>query len=143
NWIWRWDIAFAVALGLFAALLDFGIALGLSSHPYASRTLLLCGCMGLVYAAADVAEDLKLASILSNRGAVPAASPAEDAVGVSADPHHVDPGEAAAANFLTRIKIVSLTLSVSGAVIFVVLSIVSALIKLASGHSIGDATATS
>lgn len=62
----RWDIVFAIALGLFTALFDFGMANALLSHPYASRVMLLLACMGVVYGAADVAEDIKLASILTN-----------------------------------------------------------------------------
>jgi hypothetical protein len=59
--------------------------------------------MGILYGVADVAEDLKLASILSAHGSI-------------------DAGETAAANFLTRIKFVTITLSGVGIAVFLALS---------------------
>ena len=125
-----WDIVFAIALALFVALFDFGVATALLPHPYASSILLLLAGMGVLYGAADVAEDLKLASILSGwhrthrseaQGS-PSEEPRKPTLG------QIDSGEAAAANVLTRIKLVAITLSVIGLVIFLVLWAIATLI---------------
>jgi hypothetical protein len=98
------DIEFAVSLMIFTALVDFGVATVLSpQYPYLSRFAVLAACMGLLYGVADVAEDLKLASILKA-------------------PSRIDAGETAAANFLTRIKFVTITLSGIGIAVFLALS---------------------
>jgi hypothetical protein len=68
---------------------------------------LLCGCMGILYGVADVAEDVKLTSTLRYRT--------------------IDPAEAAAANVLTRIKLVTIVLSIVGALVFATLSAVTRL----------------
>jgi hypothetical protein len=57
--------------------------------------------MSIAYGIADVAEDLKLASILGH-------------------PDKIDPAEAAAANMLTRIKLTTISLSLTGLVLFVI-----------------------
>ena len=104
----RWDILFAVALATVVALVDFGIAKALvSTHPSWARFAIVTGCMGVLYGVADAAEDFKLASILRQH-------------------ETIDAGEVAAANFLTRVKIVALTASGVGIVIYLVLSAVAA-----------------
>lgn len=103
------DIVFAAALGLFAALFDFGVATALLPKcPLTGDVMLFCAGMGLVYGCADVAEDLKLTSILKDWHS---ASGAGQHI-------HIDGGEAAAANALTRIKMVTLTLSIAGIAAF-------------------------
>jgi membrane protein implicated in regulation of membrane protease activity len=62
--------------------------------------------MGILYGFADAAEDIKLASILAHPG-------------------DIDMGEAAAANVLTRLKFVTITLSVVGLVVFAILSAIA------------------
>ena len=59
--------------------------------------------MAILYGIADVAEDLKLASILKH-------------------PQSIDRADAAAANMLTRIKITALIPSVIGVAIYLVIS---------------------
>jgi hypothetical protein len=78
--------------------------------------------MGIVYGAADVAEDLKLASILDDWRRRPRHH------GVAPEAVDMDGGEAAAANALTRIKLVTICLSVAGALAFAVLSSLARLI---------------
>jgi hypothetical protein len=104
----RWDAAFAVCLALFTALLNFSASTLLVAHPLAARAMLVLAAMGLVYGVADVAEDFKLASILER------STRAEQV-------EHVDGGEAAVANMLTRVKVVSLILSGTGVVTFWIL----------------------
>src|SRR5437588_60754 len=59
------DILFAVGLGAFVVLVDVFISSTLATaHPILARASWIGACMGLVYTAADIAEDLKLASIL-------------------------------------------------------------------------------
>jgi hypothetical protein len=104
------DIVFAIALALFAALLDFGVATALLAQPWAGRAVLVCSAMALLYGAADVAEDIKLRTILLR-------------------PHEIDAAETAAANALTRMKLVSLSLSISGVATFAALSTIAAVVK--------------
>lgn len=122
----NWDIVFAVALGLFVALAEFSIAAALFACPLLSGAVLVFAGMGLVYGAADVAEDLKLVSILKDWQRANARS--------GAAPTHVDGGEAAAANALTRIKLVAVTLSVGGVAIFAILSVIAAAIAYFTPH---------
>ncbi len=114
----RFDIPLAVGLGAFAILVDLALSNALSAdYPVWSRAAFIGACMALVYMAADIAEDLKLAAILGS-----AATPGEDAVGA------IDPGEAAAANMLTRVKIVTLILSGVAVVVVLALSAVAAIV---------------
>ena len=95
------DLWFAAGLGAFVILVDVALADALSTeYPFWARAAWIGACMGLVYLAADVAEDLKLASVLDR-----AATGGEDAVAA------IDAGEAAAANMLTRVKLVAITLA--------------------------------
>jgi hypothetical protein len=115
------DIVFAAALGLFVALFEFDVATVLLPQcPILSGALMFFACMGAVYGAADVAEDLKLMSILKDWSRA-STNDAEARIGV-------DGGEAAAANALTRIKIVTISLSILGAVVFLIFSGVAAVI---------------
>jgi hypothetical protein len=116
----RWDILFAIALGLFAALFDSGVATALLPyHLYTSCALLLLACMGIVYGAADVAEDFKLASILDDWCCI------HDSPGGDSAKEIIDRGEAAAVNFLTRVKIVAIILSGVGVLVFLALSLIA------------------
>jgi len=111
------DLWLAAGLGAFIVLVDLGIADALAeSHPLWARAAWIGACMGLVYAVSDIGEDLKLGSILQRAG-----GSGEDAAGA------VDPGEAAAANMLTRVKLVSITLSGVGMAVFLVLAAVAAM----------------
>ena len=131
----RWDIVFAISLALFVALSEFAVATLLlhHRHEFIGCAVLFFACMGLVYGAADVAEDLKLAYILKDwrREEVAAktgsrASPHDDSGDSKHEEVHIDGGEAAAANALTRIKIVAICLSVLGAVVYKVLLVIAA-----------------
>jgi hypothetical protein len=109
------DIVFAAAFGLFLTLFEFDIATFLlKQYPTVSGAVLFFACMGAVYGVADVAEDLKLISILKDWCSAPADG--------AADHIHIDGGEAAAANALTRIKIVTIILSTLGCAVFLILS---------------------
>jgi hypothetical protein len=116
----NWDIVFAVSLALFVALFEFGAAT-LLTQPAAKGAMLFCAGMGIVYGAADVAEDIKLILILRDWHRLVIAS-AKNGGGAEA---HIDPGEAAAANALTRIKFVTICLSALGGVVFGILSFVA------------------
>jgi hypothetical protein len=113
----RFDVPLAVGLGAFAILVDLALFAVLSAdYPVWSRAAFIGACMGLVYMAADIAEDLKLATILGH-----VVKPRDDKAA------QIDPGEAAAANMLTRVKIVTLVLSGVGVVVVLVLSAVAAI----------------
>jgi hypothetical protein len=131
----RWDIVFAISLALFAALSEFALATLLLQHrhEFMGCAFLFFACMGLVYGAADVAEDLKLAYILKDwrreEAAVkthPKASPHDDSGDSKHEEVHIDGGEAAAANALTRIKFATICLSALGVVVYKVLSLIAA-----------------
>jgi hypothetical protein len=134
----HWDIVFAAALGLFITLCAFDAAtLPLFSNWWAYWVFLFFACMGAVYGAADVAEDLKLASILKDwQCAVEEAKlqPTADGHPAAVD---IDGGEAAAANALTRIKLVAIFFSLLGVVVFFILNGVAWLIH---GSSRGPAS---
>jgi hypothetical protein len=130
-----WDIVFAVSLALFVALSEFAVATLLlhHRHEFIGCAVLFFACMGLVYGAADVAEDLKLAYILKDWRREEAAAKthskasAHDDIGDSKHEEvHIDGGEAAAANALTRIKFVAIFLSVLGAIVYGALSVIAA-----------------
>jgi hypothetical protein len=106
NFVLRWDILFAFFLASFIVL--FWLAVG-SLSPGLSRLAIFCECMGILYGFADIAEDLKLISIL-------------DDPYLADHPDAIDPANAAAANTLTRIKIVSLSLSLVGLLVFAVVA---------------------
>jgi len=129
-----WDIVFAVSLALFVVLSEFAVATLLLHHRHELMgcAVLFFACMGLVYGAADVAEDLKLAYILKDwrreQAAAkthPKASPHDDSGDSKHEEVHIDGGEAAAANALTRIKIVAICLSVLGGVVYKALSLIA------------------
>jgi hypothetical protein len=104
----RWDFLFAVLLATVVGLIDFGIAKTVADiHPSWTRVAILAGCMAILYGAADIAEDFKLVTILRM-------------------PDEIDAGEAAAANFLTRAKLVALTASGFGIAIYLTLYAIAA-----------------
>jgi len=95
------DIAFAILTGLFAAFADIGIALAVSK-PSIQLIFICLAAVGLVYGIADVLEDIALINILKI-------------------PSLVDANQAARANFLTRIKVLAMTASLSGGTLFIFL----------------------
>jgi hypothetical protein len=105
------DIAFAVALGVFAALVALGLApLVPFWQPWTGYVMVVLACLGLIYGFADVAEDWALFTILGK--GLP-----------------VDRTAAAAANALTRVKIATISLSLIGGVVFLVLSLAARLLS--------------
>lgn len=99
------DIGFAIALAAITVWLWYRIAVTPMGCTFLNWLALPLGAMAILYGIADVAEDLKLSSILSQ-------------------PQAIDRAEAAAASTLTRIKFVTLFLSAIGAAIFVAYLIV-------------------
>ena len=127
------DLAYALALATITAYVWFRLALGYA--PSAPQSWLSSavvwfapyfGAMAIAYGAADIAEDLKLASILWPRGQDP-----EEEL-------EIDRAEAAAANMLTVIKMLSLFLSVIGFVLFLLLRWLQSTTKLLSGMLAAD-----
>lgn len=118
------DLVFAAAFGLFVALLEFDVATVLLPRwPLCAGAVMFCAAMAVVYGAADVAEDLKLMSILKDwRTATSGRSVARVDRGddSSVEEPYIDGGEAAAANALTRIKFVTVVLFVPGGPMFAV-----------------------
>jgi hypothetical protein len=107
--IWN-DVVFAVALALFTALVAVGIAPYLRWKPWSGYLMLFFAAMGLLYGIADLAEDWKLKTIL------------DPAAPVNADDANV-------AKWLTRAKLVSITLSGIGAATFELLQLVAKLLR--------------
>ena len=107
--VWN-DVAFAVTLAIFTAMAAVGIAPYLPGQPWTGYMMLVLACSGLIYGIADLAEDWKLLAILE-KGAP------------------VDPADATEANTLTRIKLVTITLSIIGGAMFLLLTLMSNLLK--------------
>jgi hypothetical protein len=106
------DIAFAVSLAASIVLFWLAFATVSWAPPWLRGLAIFAAFLGALYGVADVAEDLKLVAILR-------------------DPRKtIDPAQAAAANFLTRLKFVTILLSVVGVLFFIVLSVVN---KVAPG----------
>jgi hypothetical protein len=103
NILKRSDICFAIALAAVTAFVCYEIAVAPPRCVLFNWAALPLGAMAILYGIADVAEDLKLASILKH-------------------PQSIDRADAAAANMLTRIKITALILSVIGVAIYLVIS---------------------
>jgi hypothetical protein len=113
------DIAYAVALAAVTAYAWFRLAVACSPSAadswIASALVWLApffGAMAIAYGVADIAEDLKLASILW---------PKATASNPDRYPDVIDRADAAAANMLTRIKMMSLGLSLIGYGLFCLL----------------------
>jgi hypothetical protein len=103
NILKRSDICFAIALAAVAAFVCYEIAVApLLWGPFKWAAVPL-GAMAILYGIADVAEDMKLASILKH-------------------PQNIDRADAAATNMLTRLKMTALTLSGIGIAIFLVIA---------------------
>ena len=115
------DIVFAAAMGLFIALFEFDVATVLLPRcPALSGAVMFFAGMGAVYGAADIAEDLKLISILKDWRTAASGDPEGNL--------RIDGGEAAAANALTRIKFVTISLSILGGAVFVIFFLIAAAI---------------
>jgi hypothetical protein len=94
------DTFFAIALAMLTAIGWYVVAVSPMPWTWLNWLALPAGAMAILYGVADIAEDLKLGSLLSN-------------------PDKIDPAEAFAANMLTRVKIVTLWLSLLGVLIYV------------------------
>jgi hypothetical protein len=104
--LWN-DFAFAIALAMTIVLLSLGLAPLLPWQPASGHIGLALACLGLGYGAADMAEDCRLARLLRARGVA------------------IAPSAAAAANWMTRLKLVLISLSIIGLALFWVLVLVS------------------
>ena len=131
--ILSWDIGFALAFAAFVVAADMTMAEWLAACPWAARACLILACMGLLYGAADVAEDVMLRKIFRNAesiearrqaGAIPHAATAEQVAEKTVALREAELADAAqtdAANALTRLKMVTLFLSVIGIAVFYVI----------------------
>jgi hypothetical protein len=97
--LWTSDLCFAVFVATVSAYIWWRIAVTPVGYAFVNWAALPLGAMAILYGIADVAEDLKLASMLKY-------------------PHTIDQAEAAATNMLTRVKIVTISLSLIGLAIF-------------------------
>jgi hypothetical protein len=97
----RSDICFAIALAAITAFVWYRIAVTPLDCDGLNWAALPFGAMAILYGIADVTEDMKLAAILRH-------------------PRSIDRAEAAATSTLTRLKRVTLLLSVIGVVIFLI-----------------------
>jgi hypothetical protein len=93
------DLGFAFFVAAVSTYIWWRIADTRLGCPVVNWAALPLGAMAILYGIADIAEDLKLSSILEH-------------------PNAIDRAEAAATNMLTRIKLVTICLSLIGLVIF-------------------------
>jgi hypothetical protein len=103
--LWN-DVVFAASLGLFTALFWFWVYSVVTPDPLLSRLAEFFSTMGLLHGLADVAEDLWLAQLLSQ------SSP-------------VSRSEAMLAQSLTRLKFLTIVLSLMGALMFAVFTTIA------------------
>jgi hypothetical protein len=108
------DLGFAVATAAIAAYIWGRLAVTDMNFAVINWAALPLGAMAVLYGIADVAENLKLSSILKH-------------------PEAIDQAEAAATNALTRIKRVTIILSIFGVIVFFVCAIAPALASRGSG----------
>jgi hypothetical protein len=131
------DIGFAVSFAAFIACAAFLAAEWFAGWPWAARACAISGCLGVVYGAADVAEDIKLRSILAHaRRVVDSKMTGESLVSGTA---LADAAEVDAANALTRVKLVAILASGIGVIAFLILV---ALDRIVVGISGGQAAGT-
>jgi hypothetical protein len=134
------DMWFAVSFAAFIVCCASFIAEIVVSILWIHRLFIIWSCLGAVYGAADVAEDLKLRSILRHaRSATSllttdASEPPAPAALGQAD--LVDAAEVDAANALTRIKMVTIVASIVGFFAFCFLLIASDIVVRTSGRSV-------
>lgn len=118
--ILRLDFGFAIFLAVFVACTGMLAADYLGTSPWVARAATLSAGLGVVCGAADVAEDLKLRSILEHAERVLGARQLSVSAPRSTSDDHAAVLEAAdaaqvdAANALTRIKLVMLEASIIG-----------------------------
>jgi hypothetical protein len=105
----RRDMLAAIGLALFAATVDAQIAVAWSDNVWLSRIASFACGMALVYGASDLAENRKLATVLRSKP--------------------INRAQTAAANVLTRVKMMSIFLSGAGFLAYVVLKVISSLIE--------------
>lgn len=122
------DIAFAVFFACFIVCAAFLFAQWCAALPWLARFWIWSGCMGVLYGVADVAEDVKLRQIFRHAERLTAMRAAEalpDPDTMLADAAQVD-----ASNTLTRVKLITIVLSLTGFVAFGLFFIAD---KIASG----------
>jgi hypothetical protein len=130
------DIAYAAALATLTAYVWFRLALqhapAAPQSWWSSAMVWLapyCAAMAIAYGVADITEDLKLASILLPLGAE------------ADEEHEIDRAEAAAANMLTIIKMLTLSLSIIGLILFLLLRWTQSITKSLTGTPAENVTA--
>jgi len=133
------DIAFAVSFAAFIVFASLLLALLFGTSPWLLRASFVTAAMGIVYGFANVAEDLKLQSILRNAAKVWAKKGSATDSAEEPELSLADAAEVDAANALTRIKIVTIALSLVGLVALAVLQVVAALVIRLSSQISGGA----
>lgn len=132
------DMWFAVSFAAFIVCAA-SVAAEIASHAWVHRLFTIGACLGAVYGAADVAEDVKLRSILRHARTATSllttdvSEPSAPAAPGQAD--LVDAAEVDAANALTRIKMVTIVASIVGFFAFCFLLIASDIVVWISGRS--------
>jgi hypothetical protein len=130
--ILAWDMWFAVAFAIFIVAANLLAADALARWPWAARIFLIFACMGALYGIADLAEDFMLRKIFRHAKEIEAKQKAhrvtraktEEAAARQAaltDAALADAAQTDAANALTRLKIVTLTASVAGGLVFLLI----------------------
>lgn len=120
------DIWFAIAFALFIVCAALLAAEWFAGWLWLARAWVIVACMGILYGVADVAEDIKLRRILDHAERLARLKKGDHETSprdtVEADAAQVD-----AANTLTRVKLVTVSLSLIGLVAFVIFRAVESL----------------
>jgi hypothetical protein len=119
------DIWFAIAFALFIICAALLAAEWFAGWPWLARAWVIIACMGILYGVADVAEDIKLRRILDHAERL-ARLKKEQRQALTSDT--ADAAQVDAANALTRVKLITVSLSLIGVVAFGIFRAVESLI---------------
>jgi hypothetical protein len=120
------DIWFAITFALFIICAALLAAELFADWPWLARAWTIIACMGILYGVADVAEDIKLRHILDHAERLARLKKVEHET-ISRDTVEADAAQVDAANALTRVKLVTVSLSLIGLVAFVIFRVVESM----------------
>lgn len=120
------DLAFAIVFAITIVVVSALIAIYPATPLWLTHVAIVTAAMGVVYGAADAAEDLKLRSILCHAERI-----FEERDRNIEGAREIEPADAAevdAANALTRLKMLTIGLSVVGLAMFIAFSLLNTIV---------------
>lgn len=132
NLILRLDMWFAIAFAAFIVCASLLGAYWFAAWPWLARAWILVACLGALYGVADVAEDALLRRIFNHAEKIAALN------GPSEDMALADAAQVDAANALTRVKFLTIFVSVIGFIAFGLFFCLDKLIYALGGPTSSD-----